>query len=149
LRDWYSKTVAKEWPDLRSDALEILQKEAELQDIVQLVGYDALPESEKGVMDVAKMIREDYLQQSAYDPVDTYASIRKQYLMLKTILEFGRRETDAIKSGAQASQASSLEVKTKISRMKWTPEEQIESFTKEIDSDMDRQFVEIVRGIAA
>ena len=86
---------------MRTEALGILQKEAELQDIVQLVGYDALPESEKGVMDLAKMIREDYLQQSAYDPVDTYASIRKQYLMMKTILTFGKMEADAIKSGAR------------------------------------------------
>jgi V/A-type H+-transporting ATPase subunit A len=149
LREWYSGTVAKEWPELRSEALEILQKEAELQDIVQLVGYDALPESEKGTMDIAKMIREDYLQQSAYDPVDTFASIRKQYLMLRTILEFGKRESDVIRSGAQASQVSNLAVKTKISRMKWTPEEQIESLAKEIGNDMDKEFVEIVRGIAA
>ena len=72
------------------------------------MGYDALPESEKGVMDLAKMIREDYLQQSAYDPVDTYTSIRKQYLMMKTILTFGKMEADAIKSGAQAAQVSTL-----------------------------------------
>lgn len=147
LRNWYSKNVAEEWTDMRAEALEILQKEAELQDIVQLVGYDALPESEKAVMDVAKMIREDYLQQSAYDPVDTYASIRKQYLMMKTILEFGKKETDAVKSGAQASQLTSLGVKAKISRMKWTPEEQIEAFAKEIEDDMEKEFVVIVRGI--
>ncbi|MDA4133007.1 MAG: V-type ATP synthase subunit A, partial [Thaumarchaeota archaeon] len=67
LRAWYQQNVGKDFPDMRTEALGVLQKEAELQDIVQLVGYDALPESEKGVMDLAKMIREDYLQQSAYD----------------------------------------------------------------------------------
>ncbi|MDG6905618.1 MAG: V-type ATP synthase subunit A [Nitrososphaerota archaeon] len=147
LKNWYQEKVAKEFPDMRSEALEILQKEAELQDIVQLVGYDALPESEKGVMDVAKMIREDYLQQSAYDPVDTYASIRKQYLMMKTILEFGKREADAIKAGAQATQITGLGVKTKIARIKWTPEDKTEAFIKEIDGDMDREFTELIKGV--
>ncbi|MEM0118481.1 MAG: V-type ATP synthase subunit A, partial [Conexivisphaerales archaeon] len=108
LADWGRRNVAKDWPEVRARALEILQKESELQDIVQLVGYDALPETEKGLLDVAKMIREDYLQQSAFDEIDTYSSIRKQYLMLKTILRFGDMEAEAIKQGAQASQVSSL-----------------------------------------
>jgi V/A-type H+-transporting ATPase subunit A len=147
LAQWYQKTVAKDFPELRARALEILQKEAELQDIVQLVGYDALPESEKGVMDVAKIIREDYLQQSAYDPVDTFASIRKQYLMLKTILAFGEKEAEAIRAGAQAQQISNFGVKTKISRMKWTPEEQFEAYNKEIENDMEKEFVVLVKGV--
>ena len=147
LKNWYQEKVARDFPGMRSEALEILQKEAELQDIVQLVGYDALPESEKGVMDVAKMIREDYLQQSAYDPVDTYASIRKQYLMLKTILEFGKKEADAIKAGAQAAQITGLAAKSKIAKIKWTPEDKTEAFVKEIDADMDREFTELVRGV--
>jgi V/A-type H+-transporting ATPase subunit A len=149
LRSWYQSNVAKEWPDLRAEALEILQKEAELQDIVQLVGYDALPESEKGVMDVAKMIREDYLQQSAYDPVDTYASIGKQYLMLKTILTFGRREAESLKTGAQASQIAAMPVKSKISKIKWTPEDQVASMVKEIEEDMDAQFNSLAQEVRA
>ncbi|MDG6957996.1 MAG: V-type ATP synthase subunit A, partial [Nitrososphaerota archaeon] len=149
LRSWYQSNVAKEWPDLRAEALEILQKEAELQDIVQLVGYDALPESEKGVMDVAKMIREDYLQQSAYDPVDTYASIGKQYLMLKTILTFGRREAESLKTGAQASQVAAMPVKSKISKVKWTPEDQVTSMVKEIEGDMDAQFGSLAQEVRA
>jgi len=147
LRGWYQQTVAVDWPDMRTEALGVLQKEAELQDIVQLVGYDALPESEKGVMDLAKMIREDYLQQSAYDPVDTYTSVRKQYLMLKTILDFGRMEADAIRSGAQAAQITNLPVKTKIARMKWTPEEQTEGLIKDIGSDMTQQFGAVVQEV--
>ncbi|HYR04293.1 MAG TPA: V-type ATP synthase subunit A, partial [Nitrososphaerales archaeon] len=136
LRNWYVANIAKDWPAFRSEALEILQKEAELQDIVQLVGYDALPESEKGTMDVAKMIREDYLQQSAYDPVDTYSSIRKQYLMIKTILDFGHMEAEALKTGATATQVAAFPVKSKISKIKWTPEEQVEAFIKEVEGDM-------------
>jgi V/A-type H+-transporting ATPase subunit A len=149
LRGWYQQTVAKEWPDMRTEALGILQKEAELQDIVQLVGYDALPESEKGVMDLAKMIREDYLQQSAYDPVDTYTSVRKQYLMMKTMLDFGRMEAEAIKSGAQAAQIAVLPVKTKIARIKWTPEEQTEGLIQEINNEMTQQFGALVQEVKA
>jgi V/A-type H+-transporting ATPase subunit A len=149
LRGWYQQNISKDWPDMRTEALGILQKEAELQDIVQLVGYDALPESEKGVMDLAKMIREDYLQQSAYDPVDTYSSIRKQYLMMKTILAFGKKEAEAIKSGAQALQVTGLAVKSKISKMKWTPEDQVEAFIKEIETDMTAEFGSIAQEVAA
>jgi len=148
LSPWYQREVAKDWPQLRGEALGILQKEAELQDIVQLVGYDALPESEKGVMDVARMIREDYLQQSAFDPVDTYTSIKKQYMMLKTIITFGRKEAELIKQGAQASQVSSLPVKAKISRMKWTPEDKFEEFYKEIQADMEQQFKELSQAVS-
>jgi len=140
LRNWYVANIAKDWPAFRSEALEILQKEAELQDIVQLVGYDALPESEKGTMDVAKMIREDYLQQSAYDPVDTYSSIRKQYLMIKTILDFGHMEAEALKTGATATQVAAFPVKSKISKIKWTPEEQVEAFIAEVEGDAAQQF---------
>ncbi len=76
--DWYKNNVSAEWSTLRQEALEILQRESELQEIVQLIGYDALPEPEKGILDTARSIREDYLQQSAYDEVDTYTSIKKQ-----------------------------------------------------------------------
>ncbi len=147
LRAWYQQAVGRDFPDMRTEALGILQKEAELQDIVQLVGYDALPESEKGVMDLAKMIREDYLQQSAYDPVDTYTSVRKQYLMMKTILEFGKMEAEAIKSGAQAVQIAGLPVKTRIARIKWTPEDQTEALVQEISNEMKQQFGAVVQEV--
>ncbi len=149
MSDWYKKGVAKDWIDLRKEALEILQQESELQEIVQLVGFDALPEPEKGVLDTARSIREDYLQQSAYDEVDTYTSIKKQHLMLSTILEFGKRETQAIKQGAQASQVSALEIKNKISRMKWTREEEINDLINQIRKDMEEQFGKLLQEAAA
>jgi V/A-type H+-transporting ATPase subunit A len=132
---------------MRAEALGILQKEAELNDIVQLVGYDALPESEKGTMDVAKSIREDYLQQSAYDAVDTYTSVRKQYLMMNTILTFGRKEAEAIRAGATATQVSAMPVKVKIGRIKWTPEDQVEAFVQGVNAEMDQQFGALVQEV--
>ena len=87
---------------------QVLQQESELQEIVQLVGVDALPEREKCVLDVARMLREDYLQQSAYDDVDTYTSIGKQYRMLRAILTFGDHEQDAIGKGAALAEIQKL-----------------------------------------
>ena len=138
--EWYKNNVASDWVTLRKEALEILQRESELQEIVQLVGYDALPEPEKGILDTARSIREDYLQQSAYDEVDTYTSIKKQYLLLSTILEFGRRESDAIKKGATSSKIGALESRKMISRIKWTKEDQVEQLVKEVKTTMEKEF---------
>ena len=144
MTDWYNQNVANDWVALRKEALEILQKESELQEIVQLVGYDALPEPEKGILDTARSLREDYLQQSAYDEVDTYTSIRKQYLMLSAILEFGRMEADAIRKGVRSSGIGNLDARKLISKMKWTPEDQVERLVKEIRSSMAQQFESLV-----
>jgi V/A-type H+-transporting ATPase subunit A len=138
--DWYKNNISSEWIIRRKEALEILQREAELQEIVQLIGYDALPEPEKGILDTARSIREDYLQQSAYDEIDTYSSIKKQYLMLSTILEFGKKESDAIKKGIPSSKIGSLEVRKRISTIKWTKEEKVEQLVKEIEINMKEQF---------
>ena len=138
--DWYKNNVAAGWIALRKEALEILQKESELQEIVQLVGYDALPEPEKGVLDTARSIREDYLQQSAYDEVDTYTSIRKQFLMLSAILEFGKMEADAIKKGISSTKIGSLESRKMISKIKWTKEDQVEQLVKDIKNKMEEEF---------
>jgi len=138
--DWYKNNVSPDWIPLRQEALEILQRESELQEIVQLIGYDALPEPEKGILDTARSIREDYLQQSAYDEVDTYTSIKKQYLMLSTILEFGRMESDAIKKGVLSSKVGALDARKLISKIKWTKEEEVEQLVNEIKINMAKQF---------
>ena len=148
LSDWYKSNVSKDWVDLRKEALEILQRESELQEIVQLVGYDALPEPEKGVLDTARSIREDYLQQSAFDEVDTYTSIEKQYNMLKYILEFGRMEADAIKNGVSAAKVSSLESRGMIPKMKWTKEEELEQLINDLKSKMNQEFDNISKEVS-
>jgi len=140
MTNWYSKNVSPEWVPLRKQALEILQRESELEEIVQLVGYDALPEPEKGILDTARSLREDYLQQSAYDEVDTYTSIRKQFLMLSVILEFGRMEADAIKKGVRSSRIGDLDARKLISKMKWTPEDHFEQLLLQIRTSMKKQF---------
>ena len=139
LADWYKSNVSKEWISNRTSALDILQKEAELQEIVQLVGYDALPEPEKGILDTARSIREDYLQQSAFDDVDTYTSIQKQYQMLSVILEFGKMEDELIKKGITAAKVSSLESRGMIPKMKWSKEEELDQLVSNIRSKMKEE----------
>jgi vacuolar-type H+-ATPase catalytic subunit A/Vma1 len=132
----------------RQEALELLQRESELQEIVQLIGYDALPEPEKGILDTARSIREDFLQQSAYDEVDTYSSIKKQYMMLSIILEFGKLEAEAIKKGISSSKVGSLEVRKQISMIKWTKEEEIDALIIQIKINMKQQFDKLLMEIA-
>ena len=144
MNDWYKSNISSDWIKRRQEALEILQREAELQEIVQLIGYDALPEPEKGILDTARSIREDFLQQSAYDDVDTYTSIKKQFMMLSVIVEFGKLEAEAIKKGISSSKVGSLEVRKQISMIKWTKEEQIEQLIKEIEVNMKQQFEKLL-----
>lgn len=148
MNEWYKNNISSDWIKRRQEALEILQRESELQEIVQLIGYDALPEPEKGILDTARSIREDFLQQSAYDEVDTYSSIKKQYLMLSVILEFGKFEAEAIKKGISSSKVGSLEVRKQISMIKWTKEEEIDTLINQIKINMKQQFDKLLMEIA-
>ena len=116
--DWYVEHVARDWRELREKAMYLLQKEVELQEIVQLVGPDALPESEKAILDVTRMIREDFLQQSAYSDTDSFCPVEKQYLMLKVIMEFYENVNEAMARGVSLRQIQSLPLKAGIGRMK-------------------------------
>ncbi|MHB8351988.1 MAG: V-type ATP synthase subunit A [Thermoplasmata archaeon] len=146
LESWYKTEIAPEWGAMRQRAVEILQEESELQEIVQLVGVDALPERQKAVLDVSRMIREDYLQQSAYDDVDTYTSIRKQYRMLRAILGFGDQEQAAIAKGATVQQIQKLPVRQKLSRMKWIPEADLATSFDALETEMQAAVAGVVGG---
>ncbi|MGC8622489.1 MAG: V-type ATP synthase subunit A [Candidatus Micrarchaeia archaeon] len=132
LAAWYENNISKEWGDLYREAMKTLQMEAEINEIVQLVGYDALPESNKATLDIAKSIREDFLQQSAFDEVDTFTSMKKQYMMLKAIMTMGAKEYEAVKRGITMEQLEGIEVKQKIAKMKFVSEGQIEAYYKEV-----------------
>lgn len=140
LQEWYLENISSDFPKLRGISMALLQKEAELQEIVQLVGSDALPEKEQAVLLVTKMLREDYLQQNAYSDVDAKSSMKKQYHMLKTILKFHERTIGAIDLGIQLKKIGELGTKTKIGRMKEITEEKLDEFEKlqvEIDHEFD------------
>lgn len=140
LKDWFAKNVSPDWMDMQSKAMLILQQEAELQEIVQLVGPDALPERERAVLDSARMIREDFLQQSAYHDVDTFTSFKKDYLMMKVILHFSDSEIQAVESGVPLSRVLGIKVRDRIGRMKEVPEDKSEQELNQILKDMDEEF---------
>jgi len=118
IEDWYGENVAKDLRGLREKTMYLLQKEVELQEIVQLVGPDALPESEKAILDVTRMLREDFLQQSAYSDTDSFCPLEKQYLMLKAILTYFARVNEALDRGVSLKQLQNLPLKANIGRMK-------------------------------
>ena len=138
LSDWFDDNVTPEWKELRARALEILQREAELDEIVRLVGVDALSWKDRLTMEVARSIREDYLHQNAFDEVDTYTSPEKQYHMLRLILLFGDKGAQALDGGANLSQVLSLPVRERIGRAKYIHEEGMAEFNQ-IESDLNTQ----------
>ena len=138
LSDWFDDNVTPEWKELRARALEILQREAELDEIVRLVGVDALSWKDRLTMEVARSIREDYLHQNAFDEVDSYTSPEKQYHMLRLILLFGDKGAQALDGGANLSQVLSLPVRERIGRAKYIHEEGMAEFNQ-IESDLNTQ----------
>jgi V/A-type H+-transporting ATPase subunit A len=121
---WWKKNTGEDWRVLRDEAMGLLQKEAELQEIVQLVGPDALPDRERVILEIARILREDFLQQDAYHEVDSYCSPKKQYNMLKVIMTFYKKALDAVAKGADPAKLSAVSVKGDIARMKYMPEEE-------------------------
>ncbi|MDD5771838.1 MAG: V-type ATP synthase subunit A [bacterium] len=119
--NWYLTNVGADWKELRDKAMFLLQKEVELQEIVQLVGPDALPETEKIILEVTKIIREDFLQQFAFHDIDAYCSPKKQYWMLKVIINYYNAIAQAVERGVTLQQISSLPIKNEIARMKEIP----------------------------
>ncbi len=142
LLPWFSENISKDWPTIYSKMMNILQKESELQEVVQLVGYDALPDREKSVLDVAKIIREDYLQQSAFDDVDQFCSLNKQIVMMKLIMHYSNEIEKTIDQGFSMSQIENIPSKEKISRIKEVRDPDLEKYFNEtvtsIDSDLKR-----------
>ena len=143
----YINTVAPDWADNRGVAMNLLQKESELQEIVQLVGPDALPEKEQAILDVTRMIREDFLQQSAFSDVDAYSSLKKQYKMLKAILKFHEKTNGALDLGAELKEIKTLKVREEIARMKEIPENEFDSKVDAISANIDSQFDRLIKGL--
>jgi len=140
VKDWWNE-YDPGWEDTRASALRVLQQEAELEEIVRLVGPEALPEGDKLLLLIARMIREDFLQQSAYHEVDTYCMPAKAGLMLKTIMKFYELAQEMLNSGAGIESIRSSPMVYRISRMKDIPNEVFEQRVKELWSEMDQSLV--------
>ena len=146
LARWFTDNVAPDWMQMRQQAMATLQDEAELNEIVQLVGVDALSWKDRLKLEVARMIREDYLHQNAFDDVDTYTSLEKQYRMLRLILQYLERGSAALDAGAELSKVAGLPVRERIGRAKYIPEENIKDFDK-IESELSDQMSALTEGV--
>jgi V/A-type H+-transporting ATPase subunit A len=141
LADWFSENVAPDWVPLRDHAMDLLQQEAELQEIVQLVGSDALPEDQQIVLEISRMIREYFLQQNAFHPVDTYCPFDKQYKLLKAISKYGEMATAALESGIPMKDILSVESKDELAKVKF--EEDFQSALDAVMTKMDKEFAQL------
>jgi V/A-type H+-transporting ATPase subunit A len=143
VEEWWNTNTGSDWRETRDTAMALLQKESELQEIVQLVGPDALPDRERITLETTRMIREDFLQQNAYHEVDTYCAPKKQYEMLKTIILFHTNAEAALDRGSASADIISISAKDDIGRMKYLPEAEFEIKIKEIQEDIIKQCSEV------
>ncbi|MEM2905733.1 MAG: V-type ATP synthase subunit A [Candidatus Bathyarchaeia archaeon] len=146
LENWFRKNVDEEWESKRREAMAILQREEELREIVQLVGPDALSESQRVDLEAAKMIREDFLMQHAYHPVDTYCEIAKSRDMLTAILQYYERMKQAVEKGVPLQKALELPVKEEIARLKIQPRETFQEVFRRVERELDREFANLQAG---
>lgn len=140
LAKWYAENTAPDWNEKRAHLMDLLQKESELQDIVQLVGSDALPEPEQLTLEVARMIREFFLQQNAYHEVDTYASLKKQYRMIQAVLRFEEHAKKALAAGVSVRDIANVEGKDALNRSKFEKnfDEIIGGLEKKISENLEK-----------
>ena len=141
-----AEEVSSDWPDLRRKTMRILQQEAELEEIVRLVGIEALSKKERLVMETAKSIREDFLHQNAFDKDDTYTSIEKQYLLLHLVLSFYDEGERAVKESVEIDDLVTIPVREKIGRAKFIPEAEKDRL-KQMEKDLKDQVSALIEKV--
>ena len=144
LGSWFNDNVSEEWTSLRARLMALLSDEASLDEIVKLVGMDALSPTDRLKMETARSIREDFLHQLAFHEVDTYSSLRKQYLMMKLVLRFYDGSLDALKKGADIEKLVSIPSRESIGRFKYVPEKDIEDTYKTVCAAIDSEIKAVV-----
>ncbi|MEN3202972.1 MAG: V-type ATP synthase subunit A [Atribacterota bacterium] len=145
LEDYWKHNVAPDFSENRALAMRILQQEAELEEVVRLVGIESLSFRERFILEVARSIREDFLQQNAFHEVDTFASLRKQYLMLRVILAYYREGMKALEEGLSLRDILSIPSRERIGRMKYIPESELERIEK-LEMDIKEELSAKLRG---
>ena len=145
LKDWYSENAAPDFMELRSRLMALLQDESELQEIVNLVGMDALSAPDRLKLESARSIREDYLHQNAFDPTDTYTSLKKQVLMMRAILSYYDKSLEALNKGADIEMLVNVPVRERIGRFKYEPEDKINSEFESIEAQLDSEIDDVLK----
>ena len=145
LAGWFNSEVGRDWYDLRGRLMNLLQDEAELDEIVKLVGMDALSAPDRLKLEAARSIREDFLHQNAFDDIDTYTSLPKQRLMMMAILAFYDKSQKALENGANIENVVSIPSLEKVGRFKYTPEDKINGEFEAILQALDKDLAEAVQ----
>lgn len=138
MEKWFNANVAGDWMSCRQEMMALLQDEAELEEIVKMVGMDSLSAGDRLKMEAARSIREDFLHQNSFHEIDTYTSLKKQHLMMKLVLGFYDKSVEALKEGAAVNDLIKMSVREQIGRYKYTPEDQL-----------DTQYEAVVKELAA
>ena len=142
MEKWFNAQVSEEWTDLRAQIMRLLQEEAELNEIVQLVGMDALSAPDRLKLEAARSIREDFLHQNAFHETDTYTSMKKQYRMMKLILDYYRKAGVALENGVSIDRLVALPVRENIGRYKYTEEADVDRVFEETEEMLNSQIRE-------
>lgn len=145
LSDWFNTNVKSDWYTLRKRFMQLLQDEAELKEIVKLVGMDALSSPDRLKLEAARSIREDYLHQNAFHDVDTYTSLEKQYMLMSLILMFYDKASAALDKGASVERLVSLPSRERIGRFKYTAESEIKTAYEDIVKALESEINEAVK----
>jgi V/A-type H+-transporting ATPase subunit A len=144
LQPWLDENVNADWTKNRYRAMATLQEEAELDEIVKMVGKDSLGVDDQLTLEIAKMIREDFLQQNSFNEIDWYSSFDRQYRLLALILKYDTLCRDAVAKGAPLSELTSIDAREKIGRAKSVPDEDYVQVYGDIESDMTAQIEKII-----
>lgn len=144
LKDWFAENAAPDFMELRGRLLALLQDESELQEIVNLVGMDALSAPDRLKLESSRSIREDYLHQNAFDSTDTYTSLKKQVLMMRAILGYYDKALDALKKGASIEMLVNIPVRERIGRYKYVPEADIDAEYDSIIAQLEAEIKDVL-----
>ena len=144
MAQWYKENVAADWMDLRARLMSLLQDESELEEIVKLVGMDALSKSDRIKLEAARSIREDFLHQNAFHEVDTYSTLQKQYKMMQLVLKFFDLATAGIERGADLNAIIDMPIRERIGRFKYVKDEEIDKAFDDIIYNLEKDIDDIV-----
>lgn len=145
MEKWFNEEVEPGWMNARQEMMSLLQDESKLNEIVQMVGMDALSPADRLKMEAAKSIREDFLNQNSFDEVDTYSSLRKQYLMMRLVMSFYEKAKAALEKGANVENLIAMPSREPIGRFKYTPEDKIEDEFTRINDLLDGEVAEALK----
>jgi len=144
--NWWHKDVGEDWLKLRNKTMALLQKESELQEIVKLVGPDALPARERAYLESARMIREDFLQQSAFHEVDTYCPSKKQYEMLRLMSKFSDKIQEAVDKEVHMDDIIAMKSRENLARMSKIPNKEFEKRFKTVEQELEKEIAALIKG---